>query len=93
MTGNNSVILTWTVSAVKNCSISYSSNAQTIRHGTLSSNDIVNESGADGKSGNTSKHNTDDYSIGGGNSSATYTLSCQKNSDSSAISDTVTVTY
>ena len=93
MTGNNSVILTWTVSAVKNCSISYDSNAKTIRSGTLSSSDIINESGASGKSGNTSKHNTEDYAKGDGSSSATYTLSCQKNSDNSSISDTVTVNY
>jgi len=93
MTGNNSVILTWTVSAVKDCSISYDSNAQTIRSGTLSSSDIINESGADGKSGDTRKHNTYDYFLSGENRSATYTLSCQKNSDNSVISDTVTVNY
>ena len=93
LTGNNSVILTWTVSAVKDCSISYDSNAKTIRSGTLFSSDIINESGADGKSGDTRKHNTYDYFLSGGSSSATYTLSCQKNSDNSAISDTVTVNY
>ncbi|MCK6462517.1 MAG: hypothetical protein L6Q29_01715 [Candidatus Pacebacteria bacterium] len=91
--GKESIDLNWTVpSGASACAIAYGANAQPLRYGSLTSSQIIEESGKDRTASNVSKHNTEDYIVNASNKeTATYTLSCRVGG--STVRDTASVTF